>query len=522
MVDVKEEPTYGLLHRQWGYYLGTRGVRFKDAWLFGTARGVIAYHEGRWLALDGLNARLPAHWLHRRGAQVVRTIAVDAARRIIVGTHLGLAVIDPGDMDTEAFITRYSSARARSGITEVEALAKETAILSPALASAPATKTKSLFKLQSEVDALTARLPRGARLPTSQQRPADKAEEEARAQLKTKEGELDKALEEAKTSAPFEALMIRPDPASVVAIQSGLREGEVYVRHAFDATTLHIEVISKQRVVERTVETHPIELVRRAELLARRLGQGETSSLRSSVLSKLGGAAPREREMDALYDVFFRPIESDLKTATRVYVQSDRGLLSFPWSALTRRSALKDAGIVNATSGAVFLASRESVVRGEGDLVIIGPGTEPRSAPSGVSLVRATAASLRATVSKARFLEIDGGVFAQDAGKSGAAGAGLASVADLAGLDLPKGVVVVLTGWSRGLGEDGLDVRVVVRALMTRGAAAVVIAPRVDGRVAESLQRFYGAILAKKSVADASLTFDSTAEQPRGYVLFGG
>src|SRR3569623_521795 len=100
--DTYKNASYmGIVDKQdRGLFLGSRGVRFGDEWLFGTASGVVAYHPGadhsheQWQLLEGLTAMLPDSWLLERGGRYVHAVETDPMGHIYAGTDRGLVISD--------------------------------------------------------------------------------------------------------------------------------------------------------------------------------------------------------------------------------------------------------------------------------------------------------------------------------------------------------------------------------------------------------------------------------------------
>jgi hypothetical protein len=313
-----------------GLFLGTRGARFGDAWLFGTASGVVSYERGpdrtrdRWRLLEGVNGLLPDRWLLERGGRHVRAIETDPRGNIYVATDRGLLVVDATTLyDVEgndlafAEASRKSIAAARTAIGDVGVLE---AVRAPERElAAELARRGSPIRATTEVDA-------------GHRRWLDEQLEQRRAQVRQAHHDLDQANRALATLAR--------DEVDVSYAQGRMQANQCIVRYRATASALLIDVIHKGRVSSRWVRVPGAELERRAQRVVERLAAAPATDVRAAARARLAetGQPPLEDELAWLYDKLLAPIEVETRDRYVIAVLHG-GLAELPLGALVRTRA---------------------------------------------------------------------------------------------------------------------------------------------------------------------------------------
>lgn len=86
-------------------FLGTKGAKLGDLYLFGCGAGIVSYLNGSWFYPDRINKLLPKDVEYSNyGSRKVNAITTDKNGKIYIGTDYGLIVYNSGDKNPTGFI----------------------------------------------------------------------------------------------------------------------------------------------------------------------------------------------------------------------------------------------------------------------------------------------------------------------------------------------------------------------------------------------------------------------------------
>lgn len=331
-------------------FLGTRGARVGDLWLFGSAAGVVAYLDGQWLYPDRLNWMLPRQELAPYGARVVHAVETDPRGRVYVGTDHGLLVYDGGGPTAASFLVSGSGPTLEAGLQAAaqrqlrdEASALEGAVLKESGLRERIQRAQRAKDALLGAEQLAAVARSRARPLDPEAAPMSERESDLQAvdeQLERRVRELKKeyigALQDLEQNDPALMQMFDLKPLDLFRVRDRLLADDVVVQLLPGESTLAINVVKRDGFVIRRVEVSRVELQRRAAEVARRVraGPGHARTLEPEMFPDEIG--PIDDELAWLYDQCFRPIEDLLVGAQRVFVIPAGTLHYVPWAALVR------------------------------------------------------------------------------------------------------------------------------------------------------------------------------------------
>lgn len=548
-----QDPSYDAMReRVPGEFLGSRGAELEGKlFLFGTANGLVGYHDGAWFVPDRLNRLLPDDHLADYGSRQVNAVAVDPRGRVVVGTARGLLRYDPRGADALSFlVAQGGNPTVAFGSLEQRKLRREAEILLDALpASSPvARRARELAAQRRALEALrdslapaaagrVASVGTGSTLETLQRAPelSSTDRERLRVELQRRERAHNAALAQLERDDRGLFQLLQLNPLDLAAEARQLQPGQVAVQYLPSATTLFIQVLTADAsplIVEVRVPRDSLfaAATRSAQALATQAARGvaRDSSLRGVV--SLADTTRWRRDLAWLYEQLLRPIEAQLEGRTHVFVVPTGALTYLPFGALRREDGstgqyAAERYVIGSvpTLYLLRLARSEAGVAPSPGVIVGDPDGSLPSAREEAASVRsalgngaqtligeaATLDRLRSVASEARVLHLatHGVLDAAHPGDSYLlmAGGEHLTVADAMTLGLSETDLVVLSACQSGLGGEGLEYATIARAFAHAGARSVVATLwSVNDVASEALvRRFYRAMRAGDDVLTA-------------------
>jgi CHAT domain-containing protein len=345
--ELKEASYMAVRQNRPALYLGTRGAKIGDkTWLFGSASGVIGYHDGRWFDPDRLNWMLPAQDFADYGSRVVHAVESDAKGRIYVATDWGLTVYDPLGAGPEKFLISERLGNFAFANVEKQRMGQVNDVLSDAIPDTGkgAKLAKSLENSRKQIALLEERIANAETVQTEDEKQLTKKIRRAR----QKEIALLAKLEH---EYPVLFNMLQLNPLDLHAVASKLPDGVKVAQYLPTDRVLYINLVSNLGTEIREIRVDRAELeaatVKAAQLLAAQaLGMVRgglnfaVSDAGKSVGDAVSEAARRAQNAELnktlawLYDQLLRPIEHEI-SADETLVVSPVGVLSYiPYGAL--------------------------------------------------------------------------------------------------------------------------------------------------------------------------------------------
>lgn len=495
-------------------FLGTRGARVGDLWLFGSAAGVVAYLDGQWLYPDRLNSMLPRQELAPYGARVVHAVESDPRGRVYVGTDHGLLVDDGGGPTAASFLASGSAPTVEAGLLAAarrqlrdEASALEGAALKESGLRARVQRAQRAKDALLGAEQLAAMARSRARPLDPEAAPMGERESDRKAvddQLERRVRELKKeysgALQDLEQNDPALMPMFDLEPLDLSRVRDRLLVDDVVVQLLPGESTLAIHVVTRNGFVMRRVEVSRAELHRRATEVARRVraGPGPARTLEAEMFP--GEIGSLDDELAWLYDQCFRPIEDLLVGARRVFVIPAGALHYVPWAALVRTQhgdgrrpeyAIDRYRLALTSSLHNLLLSKPAST--PATAVVLGDPDETLPHAREEAAVVAAALGARAHVGS----DATSDLLWKDARSAGIVHLATPGVLDSAdpkrsylllangerfttthafALELPKAKLVVLSACETdiGVGGNGLEVAMIARGFQNAGASSVI------------------------------------------------
>lgn len=510
-----------LMARQRMLFLGTKGARLGDSWLFGTAGGIVALHEGRWMPLDRLNWLLPEPFLALYGSRTVHAVETDAAGRIYAGTDRGLLIYETGGQDFMQLLVHenlsdlaFSDLESRKLRAEAGAWLKHLPPTSRAgqLLQSVRQSESGLVQVRAQVEASRGLATTRATGTGEQKAPAPVAGSPSLAQeLERRELAHKRLLAKVEQDALGLYQMLELKPIDLSAWRKRLAEGAVVVQYLPTPKKLMIHIAGPEISEVREVEVSDEILYERSMTAARALGRAakslpvlrgasrtEPPSL-AQALNDVGADARLDSDLQWLYEHLIRPIERDLEGRRHVYIAPVGALAHVPFGALVRGDGekkqyaaeryaigiLPSLYLLDLVTQARVASTGKPVLFGDPDgslpaarqevqsvQALLGVGTDSRIGS------QATRAALVSLAGKARWLHLatHGVLKGEDPTQSYlllAEGERL-NMVDAMELPLSRTDTVVLSACESGVGRRGLDYATLSRAFGYAGAPSVV------------------------------------------------
>jgi CHAT domain-containing protein len=545
------DPSYEAVTNQLREYWGSGAARIGDGlFLFGTANGLVGYHDGNWFIPDRLNRLLADDHLADYGSRQVTAVAADPTGRLYVGTRRGLLIYDPRGSDALSFlVAQGGNPAAAFGSLEQRKLRREADVLLDALpADGPsARRARALEREARQIATLRDSIAPAVSAPASataagQHSPLQDApvidaasRERLRQELQQRERAHNAALAQLERDDRGLFQLLQLNPLDLAAEAKRLDAGQAVVQYLPSANTLFIQVLTRDaapvirevRVSRDTLFARAIRASRALATQARRPGARDTT-LRGVLVR--ADTANWQADLAWLYEQLLRPVESLLDGKEQVYVVPTGPLNYLPFGALRRTSgnsaqyAAERYVLGDVPTLYLLRLAREASAGGGSPGFIVGDpdGSLPgaRAEASAVQALLGTASrsviggdakleALRAAAPEARVLHLaTHGVL--DAARPGESYLLMAdgerlTVADAMTLGLARNDLVVLSACESGLGGDGLEYATIARAFAHAGARSVVATLWSVNDEASTLlmRRFYRALRSGDNVLTA-------------------
>jgi YD repeat-containing protein len=350
---------YNAIHKDHpALYLGGRGARLgNNTWLFGTADGVIALHDGKWFRPAQLNAVLPDFPALGFGGSTVHAVATDVSGRVYVGTDLGLLIYGSGGdwLDLEDHDGKTAAAMDE---TEDRRLAATVEVMPPpedtVQSGKIADEVHASIALRQEAGLISAALEPGAlewAHPETTAENDDNAPavrpgaaissariERLKEMLKDRNRLLDHTLAALKANAPEFYDEIKRPTASLDAVWKAagpeIAMRAALIEYLLESHKLIIRLSTPTGSIIKTVAVNSEAVtneLKRALTALRRGGTSDEAALKKTLAS--------------FYGTMLRPIEPDLGDRDLLLVVPDPKLADLPMGALLSDPVTTDYAI---------------------------------------------------------------------------------------------------------------------------------------------------------------------------------
>jgi CHAT domain-containing protein len=312
-------------------FLGTRGAKIGDLWVFGSGAGVVAYHQDRWFYPDRLNQLLPKDLeLQNYGSRHVNAIDVDANGRLYIGTDLGLLILDgQGDAAASFLLENDTPDKAFEFASVETVMAESELILSDLKLPDVSSKLVDQIKMNQAEVARIERLLSGNQPNRTMVTPPKDRIDSLNSLITNKQKEHVELLLKLETSDPAIHQLLSIKPVEIASLRKRFKPDQCVVQYIPTKQRLYIQVLSQTQAVLREVKISQDSLMR--------MCQGVSNLLKHEVegevlINKLAG----------LYDMLLRPISEEIREYEHVQVIPVMSMYYVPFSALINKKSSSD------------------------------------------------------------------------------------------------------------------------------------------------------------------------------------
>ncbi len=307
-------------------FLGTRGTKIGDLWVFGSGAGVVAYHQGRWFYPERLNQMLPKDLeLKNYGSRHVNAIDVDVNGRLYVGTDLGLLILDgQGDGAASFLLENDTPERAFEYASVQTVMAESESILSDLkLPDNSANLLIQIRRNQAEMNRLEQQLA-GSQPNRMMVAPSKERVDSLNNLITNKQKEHVQLLLQLETSDPAIHQLLSIKPVEIASIRKQFKPDQCVVQYIPTKQRLYIQVLSKNEAILKEVGVSQDSLMK--------MCQGVSNLLKHEVK----GEVLTDR-LARLYDLLLRPIADDIEAYDHVQLIPVMSMYYVPFAALINR-----------------------------------------------------------------------------------------------------------------------------------------------------------------------------------------
>ncbi|MCP4459954.1 MAG: CHAT domain-containing protein [Cytophagales bacterium] len=325
-----KDPSYLALYDQrQNLFLGTKGARLGDLWLFGSGAGVVAYQNGNWFYPDRINEMLPKDLeLKNYGSRHVNAISTDMNGRVYVGTDLGFLVYTSGGAtpmsfllnnyrEQDAFVYHSShkvmqerdvlisgidkKTNAGKIIAKIEANKKETKRLEKIFGKSKASHAMDQKETLKEIntDSLTVL-------------------------IDNKQKQHIELLLQLEQADPAIHQLMNIQPVEIASMRKRFGEDECLVQFIPTKQKLFIQLLAKDKLIIREVNIGQDSLMRICRATA-------------NYISKEINDDRMLQNLEILYDNLLRPVADEIVDYEQVYIVPALAIYYVPFSALVNR-----------------------------------------------------------------------------------------------------------------------------------------------------------------------------------------
>ena len=323
-------------------FSGTKGAKLGNFWLFGSASGVLVYHDGMWFYPERFNQMLPDDMeLSKYGSRHVNTIATDKNGKIYVGTARGLAIYDSHGEDPMSFLIHNLNPTDAFMHQNMNILQEERDIV---LSSIPKeSETGQLLEKIKKQKQEIKEIERNVAINQQEKirGPGGTINTEAKKTvetlLKTIESKKQRHAELLLTlqqKEPSVYQLVTLPPLNLLASREKMKKNEAIIQYIPARKSLFVQVLAKDKILLCEVKISRKTLMEACKEAHELLAQdAEAPSAENESVIK--------EKLSFLYDQLLRPIYNDIKKYENIYVVPSQSLYYIPFSALTKKISSK-------------------------------------------------------------------------------------------------------------------------------------------------------------------------------------
>jgi len=325
-----KDPSYlSLYDQRQNLFLGTKGARLGDLWLFGSGAGVVAYQKGNWFYPERINQMLPKDLeLKHYGSRHVNAISTDMNGRVYVGTDLGLLVYTSGGAAPMSFLLNNSRAQEAFAYHSSHKVVQERDALIGGI-----DKKSEAGKIISKIDANEKETQRLEKSFGNAKSNFNMDESETSRGLNTdsltfliadKQKQHVELLLQLELADPAIHQLMNIQPVEIASMRKRFDEDEVLVQFIPTKQKLFIQVLAKDKLLIREVEIAQDSLMRLCRATA-------------NYISKEINDDRMLQNLEVLYDNLLRPVADEIGEYEKVFIVPALSIYYVPFSALVNR-----------------------------------------------------------------------------------------------------------------------------------------------------------------------------------------
>ena len=491
------DPSYKVLKDdKKALFLGTKGTKVGEMWLFGCEAGVVGYYDGVWFFPEALNALLPEDLeLGKYGARAITSIASDKDGVVYIGTHRGMTIYEAGENGVGLLMENKMQKQAIEAANTAIMQSESTILLKDLDQNSNAGKRiKEVNTVKQKIVDLEYKLNENT---VSEKFVSKDSIRHTIQSLQKRQAEILLNLEQAEP-AVFQALTL--PPLDLQSSRSKLNPDEAVIQFIPMSKRLFINFVSKDKTLIKEVPVSSDSLNTLVKSVIPYLydsTQKRGSKPISTTESITNNNKLQYSYLSKLYDLLLKPIKSEIKEFNKVMVVSGKFLHYLPIGALCydsdkgRRFAIQDHNIGYLSSMYLFQLVYNYKKNNNGkNLIIADPdGTLPGALAEGESISKLDANAVIFKRNRASFKNFDKST--STANSIHLATHGYLEeksiknswlqfsdrklpMSEIYTLDLDKINFVVLSACETALGTNGLEYAHLGRAFANAGVPSVV------------------------------------------------
>lgn len=341
--ELKNSTYASLKEKHPNLFLGTKGAKFGDIWLFGSAAGVVAYYDGLWFYPERLNQLLPDDVEFRNyGSRHVNAISINKDGEIFVGTDRGLLRYYSPDNDASDLLLRNTDTQAAIVYHNVRQLEKES---NDVLNTIPGdSEAGKILAEINEVKAVQERLSISKAEARNEQL---KSESTIRAKKIQNVDSLVRLIE--NSSARYTELMLRLrqqepgiwqllalPPLDLKANAKKLKDNECIIQYIPMSKKLFIHIINNKEVKIKEVDIERQLLMDTTVFVAQQMASKGRGTVVTTTKEKVNtDVNVLDGTLRFLFDVLLEPVYDDIADFENIIVVPTGELNYLPFATLS-------------------------------------------------------------------------------------------------------------------------------------------------------------------------------------------
>lgn len=328
-------------------FLGSKGCKYGEGWLFGSAAGVVIYYNGDWSYPDRLNRMLPDDLeLGRFGSRHTNAVGTDARGRIFVGTDRGLMVYQgASNMATLYFDNDYTERAFDDANTRQLHQEREAILQQIDKGSEAGQMLSEIENLKGEINAISGLKAsfQGSLLNFLKDARVIVQEDSVSNLLNNSRKRYTELLLKLEEKYPAIHQVVDIKPLNLITeIQPRLKPGEAILQYIPAPDRLLIQMVSRDEIflAEQVFPADSLmNICKRVSDNLEFLAAYQESDLGRENLLLWKRNETLKRDLRVLYGLLLRPVDKALSKYKDIYIVPVQKMYYVPFSALINQTA---------------------------------------------------------------------------------------------------------------------------------------------------------------------------------------